>query len=287
MGLRREPKIISIITPNTCKINNKINNMSMKVSGESPETESKIFSKIKREDVIALKNGLASLEFDVEVIDTEKVTYNGVLYPKEPMERMQQHPIIVRQLANGGIDCEANHPKDREKDMKRWEWVDENNISHYITKFFWAGERNQKLMARIRTSLSNTIIVDKILAGIMPAFSIRGLMSTHPDTIDGRTVQVCDEYIFISLDYVHVNSNEESSVLHSYDSIKVVSLLDKGVDEDTRAASGEAAKLFGIPEENLMLAVSGESPIGYAKVEYVDTRDMNDIFQEVHDTLFM
>lgn len=275
-------KIISLITPiATPRTNSGPINTNIILAGENAQIDKKIFSALSATDIQDLLTGPKFLEFDVEVMDCSQVTYNKTKYPTPVMREAFENELVLRKLNNGGLPCEANHPYQKEKDLKRWEFVDMNNITHFIMKTWFNGE---KLMARIRTSLDNRKIVKNMLAGIMPAFSIRGLMQIHME----GDVQVADRFYFISLDYVDVQSNLGSTAIHSFDSLKVMSVNDmNNTDVDALPkASGEAAEFFHIDKDMVMVSSESGEFAGFAKVEYQDIRSTTDLLEEIKYDLF-
>ena len=80
---------------------------------ESVVTSGKTLFNLSPEDVRALKAGEKWLEFDIEVIDCSKPTYNKFWYKKPVMEAAMQDTLFLRRMNNGGLASEANHPVDR------------------------------------------------------------------------------------------------------------------------------------------------------------------------------
>lgn len=210
--------------------------------GESAvHTASKKLAALTPEEVKALKTGESYLTLDVELIDSSCPTYNNFWYKEAAMDESFEHELLKRKLNNGGMPCEANHPIDR-SDLVRFEYVDMNNITHYITKIWKTG---QKYYCTIVTKAmnDNPIVLD-ILQGRVPAFSIRGLIHGHRE---GDTL-VVDKYQFVSLDYVSVQANLGSSSILD---MKCTDLLGnekavayKPIGQELAKAAGESGRAF-------------------------------------------
>ncbi|MGL5718127.1 MAG: hypothetical protein ACRCX2_34300 [Paraclostridium sp.] len=195
----------------------------------------------------ALLNGDGYLEFDIEMIDSSTPTANGLHYTKEIMNDAIGALNVQRAMRAGGIPCEVNHHYDRDN-IKRYGHTDMNNISHYITKLYWVED---KLWCTIRTSIKNRIIVENIINGMMPSFSIRGTIQGAYDNAGNVIIKA---YNFVSIDYVNIPANDNSWTVINRDNCKLISTYG---DVLTAAESLEptkkelllsAGESFNIPE---------------------------------------
>lgn len=242
----KKNKVICVISGDKqmCKkglANATIHSMGMMAGGESGVSASKKLVALTPEERTALRNGDTTIMMDVELIDTSGPTYNKFFYSEAVMQESLAEELLNRKIANGGMPCEANHPVDR-NDLARYEHVDMNNVTHYIHKIWQVGK---KFFCRLETkAIPNNPIVLDILQGRIPAFSIRGLLYAHKE----GDITVVDKYMFVSLDYVSVQSNLGSA---GYTDLKIVdfdgntrAVAYKPVGDEIAKASGESARGF-------------------------------------------
>lgn len=165
----------------------------------------------------ALLNGEAYLEFWVKAITHDKPTTNSRIYPSSEVKLALEKPNIINQYNKGGVPCEAEHPilrmysESEESQMtifnnlQRVLHTIRDNVSHNIVAHKWTPEATYM---KIRTNPGNPVIVQDILAGKRPSFSIRtkadfsGGPWTEPDT--GRTITalIANNLTILALDYV-------------------------------------------------------------------------------------
>lgn len=164
-----------------------------------------------------LKNGEAYLEFWIEAIDHTRPTVNRKLYPADVFERGLQTPSFQNQLRLGGVPGEAEHPMIKMysedsssqaniyNNLARVCRIEPKNVSHYIVGYKCTPERTY---FKIRTSTDNRIIVNNILVGRLPGFSIRTRGDFAEPNADGVVVATGIEVI--TIDYVANPANATS-----------------------------------------------------------------------------
>lgn len=163
-----------------------------------------------------LKEGTAYLKFWIVAIEHTIPTANKKLYPAAPFQKGLESPSFQRQLQLGGVAGEAEHPMIKMysedpnaqlniyNNLARVCRIEPSNRSHFVTAYKCTPE---KTYFEIKTNPDNPIIVNDILAGKKPAFSIRtrGDFETRED---GITVATSLEVI--GIDYVGNPANATS-----------------------------------------------------------------------------
>ena len=108
-----------------------------------------------------------------------------------------EHPMIKM------FDENPNSQRNIYNNLARVNYIDPKNVSHYITAYKCTPE---KTYFKIRTNPDNPIIVNNILAGRRPGFSIR----TRGDFEDQNGVIVATGLEVITIDYVANPANATS-----------------------------------------------------------------------------
>lgn len=173
-----------------------------------------------REDLL---KGHAFLEFRIKAVDMTKPTGNNRLYTKKEMLQALNDPTVIRGFNNGGIPAEVEHPyspidlasvPDNPKPIEaggmpsareqaanmnklnRLLYIDSRTSPHFVYGFEMDGDI---LYLKIRTSINNKQIVNDILAGRLPTFSIRTIARFIPNE-QGQSE--AHNLKFITTDYV-------------------------------------------------------------------------------------
>lgn len=174
-----------------------------------------------------LRSGDAYLEFWIEAIDHTRPTANNKLYPADIFKAGLECRSFQNQLRLGGVSGEAEHPMIQMYDenpnsqrniynnLARVNYVDPNNVSHSIIAYNCTPE---KTYFKIRTNPGNPIIVNDILSGKMPAFSIR-TRGDFENRDDGVIVATGLEVI--TIDYVRNPANAASIAVPDMKAISV------------------------------------------------------------------
>jgi len=150
-----------------------------------------------------LLNGRAFLEFWCMGIDHSGFTANGKKYPADVFRAAVKDEIVTNKLKRGSLYGETAHPEIEPgndetthiKNMKRVVRTEQSNAPHMIVGYRFEGD---KTYFKIRTSLNNRTMVNDILNGRIPTFSIRTVCSFVPE---GQGL-VATNVKFITLDYV-------------------------------------------------------------------------------------
>lgn len=108
-----------------------------------------------------------------------------------------EHPMIKM------YDEDPNTQKNIYNNLARVNYIDPNNVSHYIVGYKCTPE---KTYFKIRTNPANPMIVFAILAGRQPGFSIR----TRGDFVNENGVTVAKGLEVITIDYVSNPANVTS-----------------------------------------------------------------------------
>lgn len=169
---------------------------------------------ISMDQVIKLKSGLAYLEFWTHGIDHTKPTINGRWYPADKMREALGAPAILKQMNQGGIKGCKEHPKIKSpKSANPGEapsqseiqdiiqditFINPDLVTHYIVGYRCYEDCT---LFKIRTSLTDLTIVNDILAGKIPAFSIRTHGLFVPDNAFGGCHKAA-KLNFVTIDYV-------------------------------------------------------------------------------------
>lgn len=172
------------------------------------------------EDIVhKLKSGIYYIIFEIEAIDHTKPTANGRLYPKDKFYEALCDYSFQNKLRLGAVPGENEHPLltmnstddnlNKYNSFLRVEHVDGDNSPHGIIGF---RQDENKTYFTIKTSLTNLTIVNNLLNGILPAFSIRTRAMFKPGPggcEEATTIKI------IAIDYVRNPSNAGSTLIGS------------------------------------------------------------------------
>lgn len=184
-------------------------------SGDSFVAQEYFLRGLSIEDARKLREGETYLVFDVVAMDCSRPTANGRRYPLEVFVESLKDPAVVREMNHGGIAGESEHPElvvpENEANMQaavranmqRICRKDPKNKTHYIIGWHTEGTN---MIFTIKTSLDNRQIVNDLLNGHAPTFSIRttGQFEPENDHVVAKALK------FITIDYVMNPANETS-----------------------------------------------------------------------------
>ena len=187
-------------------------------SGDSFVAQEYFLRGLSIEDARKLRDGESYLVFDVIAMDCSRPTANGRRYPLDVFVEALKDPAVVRMINHGGIPGESEHPvlaiPENEANvqaavrtnMQRITRIDPKNKTHYMIG--WHTEGNNMIFT-IKTSLDNRQIVNDLLNGHAPTFSIRttGQFEPENDHVVAKALK------FITIDYVMNPANETSKAL--------------------------------------------------------------------------
>ena len=209
------------------------------------------------------------LVFDVEVMDTSKVTANRTFYPTAVVKAGIDNSLAVQRKLQNAFWCEANHPitSDDEQGMKRWNTVDMNTATHVINRLYWIGP---KLMATMETTLINPALYYAILQGKNIVFSLRAT-GDKKKRVDGVIEAVT--FNFISFDWVDVQSNENSVIIADSIHLKKDEVKYRPIKPEHKLALAES--FGGDVEYNNLITTESGTVIGmsYIPVKEVSKKD--------------
>lgn len=165
-----------------------------------------------------LLSGRAYLEFKIKALNFKTPTLNNRLYGREEILKSLNNPTIIRGLDNGGIPAEVEHPyapmsvASLEQPvngqmspearvalmnkLNRLCQIDYKSSPHFVCGFEVDGD---DLILIIKTSINNKQIVNDILNGRCPTFSIRTIAKFMPN-VNGFLE--ANNLKFITTDYV-------------------------------------------------------------------------------------
>lgn len=201
--------------------------------------------------------GSTYLEFWILAMECGKPTLNNRMYPLEPFVDALNEAGVVRRANWGGIGGEVEHPRlkpmsnDPRKNieinmdnMTRLCRIEKDNVSHYITGFKVVG---QNVYFKIKTSLRNRTIVQDILNGRIPCFSIRTTCEFQYE----NGVNVAKRIKFITIDYVANPANITSYALPDFRALSAVDsskVIDFQVLPRTGTESEDVERSMGVPK---------------------------------------
>ncbi len=166
-----------------------------------------------------LLTGRAYLEFKIKALNFNDPTLNNRIYKRDEVLNALNDPTVIRGLDNGGIPAEVEHPYQELKPgsmdtpsanggmspdarmalmnkLNRLCHIDYRNSPHFLCGFEIDGD---ELILTIKTSINNKQIVNDILNGRMPTFSIRTIAKFMPNTAGYMEAH---QLKFITTDYV-------------------------------------------------------------------------------------
>ena len=184
-------------------------------SGESFVAQEYFLKGLSVEDARKLRDGETYLVFDVIAMDCSKPTANGRRYPMDVFISAMKDEEVVRKMNHGGFPGEGEHPElvvpENEANaqaairanMQRIVRIDPKNKTHYIIGWHTEGDN---MIFTIKTSLDNRQIVNDLLNGHAPTFSIRttGQFEPENDHVVAKALK------FITIDYVMNPANATS-----------------------------------------------------------------------------
>jgi len=146
-------------------------------------------------------------------IDTSAPTANGKQYPMDAFMTALQADDIQKMLKMNSLYGEVEHPRIAKgtdevtnlENMSRILYKDANSRTHLITGYEVEGA---KIYFRVRTSIENKMMVNDILNGRIPSFSIRTICQFVPE----NGVMVARTIKFVTLDYVDNPASEGDPV---------------------------------------------------------------------------
>lgn len=184
-------------------------------SGESFVAQEYFLKGLSAEDARKLRDGETYLVFDVIAMDCSKPTVNGRRYPMDVFISAMKDEEVVRKMNHGGFPGEGEHPELKvpeneantqatiRENMQRIVRIDPKNKTHYIIGWHTEGDN---MIFTIKTSLDNRQIVNDLLNGHAPTFSIRttGQFEPENDHVVAKALK------FITIDYVMNPANATS-----------------------------------------------------------------------------
>lgn len=184
-------------------------------SGESFVAQEYFLKGLSVEDARKLRDGETYLVFDVIAMDCTKPTANGRRYPLDVFVSAMKDEEVVRKMNHGGFPGEGEHPELKvpeneantqatiRENMQRIVRIDPKNKTHYIIGWHTEGDN---MIFTIKTSLDNRQIVNDLLNGHAPTFSIRttGQFEPENDHVVAKALK------FITIDYVMNPANASS-----------------------------------------------------------------------------
>ena len=184
-------------------------------SGESFVAQEYFLKGLSVEDARKLRDGETYLVFDVIAMDCSKPTANGRRYPLDVFVSAMKDEEVVRKMNHGGFPGEGEHPELKvpeneantqatiRENMQRIVRIDPKNKTHYIIGWHTEGDN---MIFTIKTSLDNRQIVNDLLNGHAPTFSIRttGQFEPENDHVVAKALK------FITIDYVMNPANASS-----------------------------------------------------------------------------
>jgi len=190
---------------------------------------------ITMDQVVKLKAGLMYLEFWTHGIDHTKPTINRRWYPSDKMREGLGADAITKQLNQGGIPGCAEHPQIKANERAKpgeapsqneiqniisdITYIDPFKVTHYIVGYKCFEDRT---IFKIRTALKNLTIVNDILSGKIPAFSIRTHGLFVPDNAFGGCHKAA-KINFVTIDYVGNQADVRAIAEPQMDIVDVVS----------------------------------------------------------------
>lgn len=173
---------------------------------------------LTREYADDLLSGRAYLEFKIKALNFNEPTLNNRIYKRDEVLNSLNDPTVIRGLDNGGIPAEVEHPYQELKPgsmengqggqmspearmalmnkLNRLCHIDYRNSPHFLCGFEIEGD---ELILTIKTSINNKQIINDILNGRMPTFSIRTIAKFMPNTAGYMEAH---QLKFITTDYV-------------------------------------------------------------------------------------